>query len=89
MGEKSLGFNLFVDKETFMMMLAMSLMYKEVLEEEDTKTLVDKKIIRRELDNFMTKIDKYAHKVGWCSDPDCMWDGEGEKPDMEYEDEDE
>jgi len=89
MGDKkqSLGFNLFVDKEDFGLIAAMVVLYETFLDDPDMH-LPHKKAVREQFNIFMEKIDRMAHKNGWCSDPLCGWDGEVEKPEFEDDDED-
>lgn len=83
--KQSLGFNLFVDKEDFMLIAAMVVMYETLLDDKNMR-LPNKKKVREQFNIFMEKIDRLAHKNGWCSDPLCNWDGEGKKPEVDHDD---
>lgn len=86
--KQSLGFNLFVDKEDFMMLAAMIIMYEDLLDDPRMK-MINKKAVKTQFEIFVKKIDSLSHKNGWCSDPNCLWDGEGEKPETDDDEEDE
>jgi hypothetical protein len=74
MENKSLGYNLFIDRDTNDLILILLNTFR-IAGEEGLLTELPEKIRMAEIFMpFAAKISKHTHELGWCNDPDCPVD---------------
>ena len=71
MKNKSLGYNLFIDRDTNDALLILLNTFRIAGEKGILKDLPEGITTVRKIMTLAESINKHTHSLGWCNDPDC------------------
>lgn len=74
MENKSLGYNLFIDRDTNDIILILLNTFRIAGEEGLLTELPEKVRMAESFTSLAKRINKHTHELGWCNDPDCPVD---------------